>query len=315
MSRTTLALWTIAAISPFALAQNCGLRNSARIAHSLCESGAGNETIIDTGIVTAGPLLTTQGVNPSNACGCHSSINVVISSDYGSLSYTATASGQSCGCCGIFMWIDQGPGDAKARFFDRLTIQSSTLPAGTPVTIRASITLVGGVNASNLDTERSFGGQLDVLGPISRNLFVTDTQGTTSDQFTLGVGTSVDINARLFSILRDRALQGLNQTGSFGANINATVSFEVLTPGATLVSCSGHDYTPQIPCAADLDNGSGTGTPDNAVDVNDLLFFLSAFEAGSIAVDLDDGSGTGTHDNAVDINDLLYFLVRFEAGC
>ena len=204
MNRLATSLISLAFLASFAtaaLAQNCGLRNSARIAHSLCESGAGNETIIDTGIVSAGPLLTTQGVNPSNACGCHSNLNVVISSDYGSLSYTATASGQSCSCCGIFMWIDQGPGDAKARFFDRLTIQSSTLPAGTPVTVRASITLVGGVNASNLDTERSFGGQLDVFGPISRNLFVTDTQGTTSDQFTLGVGTSVDINARLFSIL------------------------------------------------------------------------------------------------------------------
>ena len=31
--------------------------------------------------------------------------------------------------------------------------------------------------------------------------------------------------------------------------------------------------------------------------------------------DLDDGSNTGTRDNGVDINDLLYFLFHFEAGC
>ena len=44
--------------------------------------------------------------------------------------------------------------------------------------------------------------------------------------------------------------------------------------------------------AADLDNGSGTGTPDNGVDINDLLYFLAGFEAGSGAVDLDnDGDG------------------------
>jgi hypothetical protein len=68
-------------------------------------------------------------------------------------------------------------------------------------------------------------------------------------------------------------------------------------------------------CPADLDNGSGTGTPDGGVDINDLLYFLLVFEAGTTAADLDNGSGTGTPDGGVDINDLLYFLVRFEAGC
>jgi hypothetical protein len=69
------------------------------------------------------------------------------------------------------------------------------------------------------------------------------------------------------------------------------------------------------PCAADLDNGSGTGTPDNAVDISDLLYFLVQFEAGSVSVDLDNGTSTGTPDGGVDVNDLLYFLARFELGC
>jgi hypothetical protein len=69
------------------------------------------------------------------------------------------------------------------------------------------------------------------------------------------------------------------------------------------------------PCIADLDNGTGTGSPDGGVDVNDLLYFLDGFEVGSVAVDLDNGTGTGTPDGGVDINDLLYFLVRYEAGC
>ena len=67
------------------------------------------------------------------------------------------------------------------------------------------------------------------------------------------------------------------------------------------------------PCPSDLDDGSGTGTPDGGTDINDLLYFLAAYEAG--AADLDDGSGTGTPDGGVDINDLLYFLARYEAGC
>jgi hypothetical protein len=69
-------------------------------------------------------------------------------------------------------------------------------------------------------------------------------------------------------------------------------------------------------CPSDLDDGSGTGQPDGGTDVNDLLYFLASFEAGSISgADLDDGSGMGIPDGGVDINDLLFFLAHFEAGC
>ncbi len=70
-------------------------------------------------------------------------------------------------------------------------------------------------------------------------------------------------------------------------------------------------------CPADLDNGTGTGTPDGGVDISDLLYFLAAFESGSLAADLDnDGDPTtGNPDGGVDINDLLFFLARFEGGC
>lgn len=70
-----------------------------------------------------------------------------------------------------------------------------------------------------------------------------------------------------------------------------------------------------VACPADMDNGTGAGTPDGGVDVSDLIYFLTAFEAGTAPADLDDGSYTGTPDGGVDINDLLYFLVRFESGC
>ncbi len=71
-------------------------------------------------------------------------------------------------------------------------------------------------------------------------------------------------------------------------------------------------------CPADLDNDgllSNGGTRDQAVTIDDLLFFLTAFESGNTAADLDNGSNTGTRDDAVTIDDLLYFLLRFEAGC
>lgn len=70
-----------------------------------------------------------------------------------------------------------------------------------------------------------------------------------------------------------------------------------------------------VACAIDLDNGSDTGTPDGAVDINDLLYFLGAFEGGNPAADLDNGTGAGVPDQAVTIDDLLFFLARFELGC
>ena len=71
-----------------------------------------------------------------------------------------------------------------------------------------------------------------------------------------------------------------------------------------------------VTCPADLDDGSGTGTIDGGVDINDLLFFLNAFEQGAAAADLDDdGLDPATPDNGIDINDLLFYLGHFEAGC
>ncbi len=68
-------------------------------------------------------------------------------------------------------------------------------------------------------------------------------------------------------------------------------------------------------CIADFDDGSGTGSPDGGVTIDDLLYYLVIFEQGAICADVDDGSGTGTTDGGVTIDDLLYFLLRFESGC
>ena len=72
---------------------------------------------------------------------------------------------------------------------------------------------------------------------------------------------------------------------------------------------------PPNPCVADVDDGSGSGTPDGGVTIDDLLYYLFIFEAGELRSDVDDGSSTGTPDGGVTIDDLLYYLFRFEAGC
>jgi hypothetical protein len=68
-------------------------------------------------------------------------------------------------------------------------------------------------------------------------------------------------------------------------------------------------------CHADIDSPEGSGDPDGAVTIDDLLAFLFAFEQGTSRADLDDGSGTGAPDAGVTVDDLLFFLVHFEAGC
>ncbi|QQS07947.1 MAG: hypothetical protein IPK69_07975 [Phycisphaerales bacterium] len=68
-------------------------------------------------------------------------------------------------------------------------------------------------------------------------------------------------------------------------------------------------------CVADVDDGTGTGTPDGGVTIDDLLYYLAIFNQGLVSADVDDGSGTGTLDGGVTIDDLLYYLLRFNAGC
>jgi len=77
---------------------------------------------------------------------------------------------------------------------------------------------------------------------------------------------------------------------------------------------------PDVPaCPADLDNDGSLangGTPDGAITIDDLLFFLGAFEAGDVAGDLDgNGVDPANPDGAVTVDDLLFFLIHFEGGC
>lgn len=67
-------------------------------------------------------------------------------------------------------------------------------------------------------------------------------------------------------------------------------------------------------CPIDLDNGSGTGTPDSAVTIDDLLYFLAAFEFGTPGADLDNGTGLGVHDHAVTITICSFVWFTLKPG-
>lgn len=64
----------------------------------------------------------------------------------------------------------------------------------------------------------------------------------------------------------------------------------------------------------DIDDGSGTGTPDGGVTIDDLLLYLEWFEDGDIRADVDDGTGTGIKDSGVTIDDLLMYQAAFDRG-
>jgi hypothetical protein len=54
-------------------------------------------------------------------------------------------------------------------------------------------------------------------------------------------------------------------------------------------------------CLADVDDGGGTGRPDGGVTLEDLAFYLAAYDGGTLEADVDDGAGRGTLDDAVTI--------------
>ncbi len=76
------------------------------------------------------------------------------------------------------------------------------------------------------------------------------------------------------------------------------------------------DHTPPTACAADLDDGSGTGTRDGGVTIEDLVYFVTKFGEGDVAADLDDdGVDPANPDGGVTIEDLIFFLTHFAGGC
>ncbi len=126
--------------------------------------------------------------------------------------------------------------------------------------------------------------------------------GPFSYQWRRGGQAITGANSSVFTIPTAR---GTN-AGSYSCVVtNGCGSSTTVNAALTVTNC----------CPSDLDDGTGTGTPDGGTDINDLLYFLAAYEAGGNAADLDDGTGSGTPDGCVDINDLLFFLAHYEAGC
>jgi hypothetical protein len=148
---------------------------------------------------------------------------------------------------------------------------------------------------------------------------VTDADGNGAETITFNGSASTD-NVGITNYQWNEGVTTLTQGASATQNAALAVGSHTIT--LTVFDSALLSSTDQMvvvinpqPCPANIDDGTGTGTPDGGIDISDLLYFLGQFEAGSSNADLDDGTGSGTPDNGVDISDLLFFLGHFEAGC
>jgi len=230
-----------------------------------------------------------------------------------SLNYSFAASSGFTAPAGNF---SRTPGSAGA--VHPISMNTSTLGTknGT-VTITSSdpdvpsliINLTGQVGAGNTAPVANAGPDQTIV----------DTDGNGVETVTLDGSLSTDDNG-IINYRWNEGITVISQGPGATQNVVLSVGAHIITltvsDSALLTSTDQVVITIESPsCPADLDDGSGTGSPDGGIDINDLLYFLSAFEQGSGSADLDDGSGTGSPDGGVDINDLLFFLSHFEEGC
>lgn len=80
---------------------------------------------------------------------------------------------------------------------------------------------------------------------------------------------------------------------------------------------ANHDYLVGLYFSSRIEtpNAGFNGTGLSIVAHDRVTFATMRTATRTCAADIDDGSGTGTRDGGVDVNDLIYFLTRFEAGC
>jgi probable HAF family extracellular repeat protein len=81
---------------------------------------------------------------------------------------------------------------------------------------------------------------------------------------------------------------------------------------------SGIPHDPRPPCPADVGgvpSSYGYTVRDGAVNVDDLIRFVQAFDSGQPIADVANDQGIPSPDGAVNIADLILYLQRFEAGC
>ncbi len=258
----------VAVLAPAAFAQPvCGVKNHMRLVNRV-GGGTTPELRLDTGwtSVLPGTTLNTPGTATDTSAFGTSTGTWLISSTYGRMSFAGSGSATNSPGWGLFLWIDSWIGDEpKAWFRDRYTVTSATLPPGTPVQIQFTGTFSGSTAATDPGAAKSASATFSFGAPTGFNL---TAPSSASLIVTVPVGQSRDVDGRLFCVIQDyRMLGGTVYSDTISANLAASLTVKVLTPGATLSWCSNATYNT---CAGDLNI-------DGLVDDADFQIFASAY--------------------------------------
>jgi len=227
----------------------CSLRTSYRLVTNMAAGTGTAEVRLDSGVVTAGPVVTPGMSTNANSFGCAATVSAVATADYGHLSFVGTGSANNAPGNGVIFRMDEFiGGQPKALFNDRFHVSSSTLPNGTPVVIEFTLELVGGIMIVDTSPLSALSAALRTTnGTI--NLKRT-TPGVSNGTINSTVGANVDISGNLLvTMYAQGILGGTPRSATLDADVLAFTSIRPLTSGVTLEFCSGASYTR---CAADL---------------------------------------------------------------
>jgi len=293
-----------AALASFASAQS-QLQTTSRAVSEAFGPGPG-DVFADSGVVGVAPASAISSAFDNNAeRGAFGSCLAECDADFSGFHFSATGTGETTGA-GMFL-----SAFGSGAVSDQITISSTTLPVGTPVMLRFTAATSGHATVNDQDP------LVNVVASVGlcTSGFLSGF-GSLSQTCASNVGATFTWSRTLNVTLSANRISG---TGPIMSGISADVyvlhTIEALTPGTLVTAHSGHNYAPPVVCIADVDDGTGTGTPDGGVTIDDLLYYIQIFNQGLGDADVDDGSGTGTPDGGVTIDDLLYFLTRFNAGC
>lgn len=169
-----------------------------------------------------------------------------------------------------------------------------------------------------------FTGRSIMGGAVYRGCAIPELRGSYvfGDYFGTWLGSFRVENGAVTALTKRDSLLGTSTGGigltGFGVDAHGEVYYTLLARGevwkivpAVERDCNDNGTPDQ--CEG-LPASKGDYNGDCGVTIEDLVAFLTDFEAGNPDADFDDGTGRGLYDGGVGIEDLLRYLTLFEQG-
>jgi hypothetical protein len=271
MNSTTFARLTVLSLvlvsAKTALAQTpCGLHTHYRIVTNMGGATGPGELRLDSGWVTTRPDSLPGSITTTNGAGMESSGSCTATADYGDLRCVASGEGHTTPGNGAFLILDEWIGGTpKAEYSDNFTITSATLPPGTPVDVVFTTNLTGFAQVVDSNPSITIHADLEVNSNQGAGVQTTvNNAGTISGTLHTQVGWTGTIRGKLFAYVEALGLaQAGPRSSTISCNLRATTTYQILTPGATVSTCSAAPYTP---CGSADFNGDGDIGTDQDIE-------------------------------------------------